>query len=341
MTNRCRVWLMASIGILGLGNWGTALAKVWLADGHQVIGWTIEQEVHESVTMEMVNQKYLPGVTFEGLTSTMQLGDVMAECELVVLALPSSVILDVVDDLIPHLRPSHVLLDLAKGLAEGNRSISQVITEKLTAAGMSNAVAVMTGPTIAPEVARGVLTIAQVASHDRSAAERLSSILSTPTLILVPATDPVGAELWGAFKNVVALACGLVDGLKIAGSLGGDNLKAAIFAAGFREGCLLLPELGAKGESAFGPAGMGDLFVTATSPHGRNRQMGEKLGSGLTLQQALDEMVMVAEGVRATRMFGERAGEEGLPAPFVKALNTLLDGDIDPEDCVHRLVELR
>ena len=104
---------------------------------------------------------------------------------------------------------------------------------------------------------------------------------------------------------------------------------------------LFRSELGAKGESAFGPAGMGDLFVTATSPNGRNRQMGEKLGSGLTLQQALDEMVMVAEGVRATRMFGDRVDEEGLPAPFVKALNTLLDGDIDPEDCVHRLVELR
>jgi glycerol-3-phosphate dehydrogenase (NAD(P)+) len=332
---------MARIGILGLGNWGTALAKVWLEDGHQVTGWTIEQEVHHSITMDQVNKKYLKGVELKGLTSTMQLGDVMAECELVVLALPSSVILGVVEDVIPHLRPSHVLLDLAKGLAEGNRSISEVIAEKLTAAGMGNAVAVMTGPTIAPEVASGVLTLAQVASHDSSVADRLTSTLSTPTLILVPASDPIGAELWGAFKNVVALACGLVDGLKIEGSLGGDNLKAAIFAAGFREGCILLPELGAKGESAFGPAGMGDLFVTATSPVGRNRRMGEKLGRGLSLAQALDEMVMVAEGVRAARMFGERARMGELPAPFIRSLNILLDGDITAEDCVRRLVELR
>ena len=332
---------MARIGILGLGNWGTALAKVWLEDGHQVTGWTIEQEVHHSITMDQVNKKYLKGVELKGLTSTMQLGDVMAECELVVLALPSSVILSVVEDVIPHLLPSHVLLDLAKGLAEGNRSISEVIVEKLTAAGMGNAVAVMTGPTIAPEVASGVLTLAQVASHDSSVADRLTSTLSTPTLILDPASDPIGAELWGAFKNVVALACGLVDGLKIEGSLGGDNLKAAIFAAGFREGCILLPELGAKGESAFGPAGMGDLFVTATSPVGRNRRMGEKLGRGLSLAQALDEMVMVAEGVRAARMFGERARMGELPAPFIRSLNILLDGDITAEDCVRRLVELR
>lgn len=332
---------MARIGILGLGNWGTALAKVWLEDGHQVVGWTIEQEVHESVTMEMINQKYLPGVTLDGLTSTMQISDVLAECELVVLALPSSVILDVVDDVIPHLRPSHVLLDLAKGLAEGNRSISEVIEDKLNEAGLANSVAVLTGPTIAPEVARGILTTAQVASHDRTVAERLSSTLSTPTLTLVPAIDPIGAELWGAFKNVVALACGLVDGLKIAGSLGGDNLKAAIFAAGFREGCLLLPELGAKGESAFGPAGMGDLFVTATSPHGRNRTLGEKLGTGLSLDQALGEMVMVAEGARATRMFVERASEQGFHAPFCSALNTLLDGGIEVEECVRRIIALR
>ena len=332
---------MAHIGILGLGNWGTALAKVWLEDGHQVSGWTIEQEVHESITMEMINQKYLPEVKLDGLTSTMHIADVLAECELVVLALPSSVILEVVDDVIPHLRPSHVLLDLAKGLAEGNNSISEVIVEKLSAAGLSNAVAVLTGPTIAPEVARGVLTTAQVASHDRSVAERLSMTLTTPTLTLVPAIDPVGAELWGAFKNVVALACGLVDGLKKEGDLGGDNLKAAIFAAGFREGCLLLPELGARAESAFGPAGMGDLFVTATSPHGRNRTLGEKLGTGLTLEQALGEMVMVAEGVRASRMFGQRAEENNQQAPFCESLNKLLDGELEAVECVRRIIAIR
>jgi glycerol-3-phosphate dehydrogenase (NAD(P)+) len=124
------------------------------------------------------------------------------------------------------------------------------------------------------------------------------------------------------------------------GTLGGDNLKAAIFTAGFREGCLLLPQLGAKGETAFGPAGLGDLFVTATSPHGRNRRMGEKLGTGLTLQQALDEMVMVAEGVRAARMFTDRGNEMGLEIPFVKAVNTLLDGELLPDDCVKRIVSL-
>ncbi|HIG03062.1 MAG TPA: NAD(P)H-dependent glycerol-3-phosphate dehydrogenase [Candidatus Poseidoniales archaeon] len=331
---------MAHIGILGLGNWGTALATLWLKDGHNVIGWTIEEEVHHSITMESINKKYLPDVVLEGLTSTMHIEDVMAVSEIIILALPSSVILKVFEDVLPHIRPSHVLLDLAKGLAPGKRLISEALQSRLDEEGKGNAIAVLTGPTIAPEVASGTLTTALVASHDRGVAERLVTTLSAPTLILHPANDPIGAELWGAFKNVVALACGLVDGLKMVGTLGGDNLKAAIFTAGFREGCLLLPQLGAKGETAFGPAGLGDLFVTATSPHGRNRRMGEKLGTGLTLQQALDEMVMVAEGVRAARMFTERGNEMGLEIPFVKAVNTLLDGDLLPDDCVKRIVSL-
>lgn len=331
---------MARIGILGLGNWGTALANIWLQDDHNVIGWTIEQEVHESITMDSINRKYLPDEVLEGLVSTMHIEDVMEESEIIVLALPSGVILDVVEDVIPHLRPSHVLLDLAKGLAPGEKLISGTIQEMLDAEGCGNAIAVLTGPTIAPEVARGTLTTALVASHDRSVAERLVATLSTPTLTLHAASDPVGAELWGAFKNVVALACGMVDGLKQVGTLGGDNLKAAIFTAGFREGCLLLPALGARGETAFGPAGMGDLYVTATSPVGRNRRMGEKLGKGLSLEEALEEMVMVAEGVRAAKMFAERSDKDGIDTPFVNAVNTLLNGEIDAEECVRRIVQL-
>ena len=109
--------------------------------------------------------------------------------------------------------------------------------------------------------------------------------------------------------------------------------------SGFKEGCLLLAELGARAEVAFGPAGLGDMYVTATSPHGRNRTMGEKLGTGLSLEEALDEMHMVAEGVRATRMFTE-CGRCKLNIPFTKALNTLLNGDIDAEECCRRMVAL-
>lgn len=331
---------MANIAVLGLGNWGTAIARLWLLEGHKVKGWTIEQEVYESITMDGINRKYLPHHSVEGLDATMRIEEAIEGSEIIVLAVPSSVILDVMVDVLPHLQPRHVLLDLAKGLAPGKRLISEAIHSMLKEQGMANPLAVLTGPTIAPEAAGGVMTTALVASEDHSVAQRLAQTLSTPSFILHPASDPVGAELWGAFKNVVALACGLVDGLKQVGDMGGDNLKAAIFMAGFKEGCLLLPELGARAEVAFGPAGLGDMYVTATSPHGRNRSMGEKLGTGLTLEQALEEMHMVAEGVRAARMFTDRAIDANLDIPFTKALNTLLEGDITAEECCRRMVAL-
>ena len=221
---------MARIGVIGLGNWGTALARVWCEDGHNVLGWTIEQEVYETLMTDSVNKKYLDGYEIPDLQVTMELSDVVESCEILVLSLPSGAILDIVDRIVPNLRPSHILLDLAKGLAPeeegGSGLISDSIEKRLHAAGKSNQVIVMTGPTIAPEVARGVITTALVACHDRSVAERISEKLSTETLFLVAADDPNGAELWGAYKNCVALACGLVDGLK--GTIGGDNLKAAL-----------------------------------------------------------------------------------------------------------------
>ncbi len=332
---------MSSIGVLGLGNWGTALAHIWGQDGHNVNGWTIEQEVYESIVMDSVNSKYLPDTPLSGIEVTMDLADACAASEVLVLALPSSVILEVVDQIIPHLRPSHVLLDLAKGIAPeeegGSGLISEAIEARLAAADKQNPVVVLTGPTIAPEVARGVLTNALVASHDSSVAERIAERLSTDTLILKAADDPAGAELWGAFKNTIALSCGVVDGLRE--GIGGDNLKAALVPIGFEEGRLLLAKLGAGEETSLGPAGLGDLYVTSTSPRSRNRTLGQKLGEGKTLDEALEEMHMVAEGVRAARMFRAKAKQIGCKTPFVGALNALLDGDIDAEECVRRMVE--
>jgi glycerol-3-phosphate dehydrogenase (NAD(P)+) len=332
---------MSRIGVLGLGNWGTALAKVWCEDGHNVTGWTIEQEVYESLMTTNINEKYLPEYEIPRLDVTMEMSDITDTCEILVLALPSGVILSVVNDLIPLLRPSHVLLDLAKGLAPTTESesgmISQEIEARLTAAGKANPVVILTGPTIAPEVARGVMTIAIVACHDRSVANRISERLSTESLVLTATDDIDGAELWGAYKNTVALACGLVDGLR--GGIGGDNLKAALVLAGFSEGIKLLDAIGAEASTAFGPAGIGDLYVTATSPRSRNRTLGEKLGSGKSLEESLGEMHMVAEGVRANRMFLNRARRLDIQVPFLSALGDLLAGEAEVGEAGRRMVE--
>ncbi len=331
---------MTKISVLGLGNFGTALARNWTLHGKNVCGWTVENEVFESIKATGVNEKYLPSFDLPGMDITMELDTALDGADIVALALPSHVVLDVVDAIMPLLTDDQVLLDLAKGLAPGEELVSSAISQKLTAADRENPLAVMAGPTIAPELAAGVLTTALVASEEEAIAQGLSRELSTPTFEVRFASDPLGIELWGAFKNVIALACGISDGLRQVSSLGGDNLKAAIFTAGFHEGCRTLSALGAHSDTAFGPAGVGDLFVTATSPHGRNRRTGELLGSGSDLETALGGTVMVSEGVRATHMFAERTKAEGIDAPFVAAVLALLDGVVDAETCVRRLLVL-
>ena len=331
---------MIPIAVLGLGNFGTALARTWALHGNRVCGWTVEEDVFASIRATGLNAKYLPDVQLPGTEVTMDLATALDGAEVVVLALPSHVILEVVDAIAPLLADGQMLLDLAKGLAPGERLVSEAITEKLDAAGCASPLAVMTGPTIAREVAAGVLTTALVASEDIAVARTLADRLSTDTLKLRFANDPLGVELWGAFKNVIALACGVCDGLGGENGPGGDNLKAAVFTAGFQEGCRLLAAMGAQPATALSPAGVGDLYVTAASPHGRNRRTGELLGSGKRLDEALGSTVMVSEGVRATRMFAARAAASGIEAPFVTHVLALLDGAVSAAGCAESLLQL-
>ncbi len=327
---------MKHIAILGLGNFGSALARLWLLAGHQVTGWTIEQEVYDSIKQIGRNAKYLDQIDLKGLKVTMSIESALESNEIIVLTLPSHVVLQVTDVVIPMLQREHILIDMVKGIAE-DQLVSDAIGKQIQRARKQNQLAVITGPTIAPEVAHGVLTNALVASEDLDLAIKLAADLSTDTFILTPASDPKGAELWGAFKNVIALGCGIADGLP-EGS--GDNLKAAIFTVGFAEAKMLLDALGAEPETAYSAAGLGDLFVTATSGYGRNRTLGQKLGSGLTLEQAMAETVMVAEGVRATKMFATLIHKRKLdtPTPFVSAINALLDNQITATECVKQIL---
>ena len=328
---------MKNVAVMGLGNFGTALACNWLAEGLNVSGWTVEEEVYDSIQATGVNEKYLDNVSLEGLKVSMDIAQSVVDAEIIVLALPSHVVLSVVDDLLPHLRDDQILLDLAKGLAPGDQMISEVISQRLEAANLNCRLCVMMGPTIAPELARGVYTTALVTSDDVILAGELATILTTKTLKLSAATDSLGSEYWGAFKNVIALACGVVDGLKKDGR-GGDNLKAALFTSGYREAVRVLPLMGADPETALSAAGIGDLFVTATSPHGRNREMGERLGMGQTLKEAESEMVMVSEGVRAARMFKNLFSDKGIEAPFVDAVCVLLDEGTSIEEFIEQAI---
>ena len=165
---------MKNVAVMGLGNFGTALACNWLAEGLNVSGWTVEQEVYDSIQATGINEKYLDDVSLDGLKVSMDIAQSVVGAEIVVLALPSHVVLSVVDDLLPHLRDEQILLDLAKGLAPGDRMISEVISEKLEAAKLTCRLCVMMGPTIAPELASGVYTTALVTSDDVILASELA-----------------------------------------------------------------------------------------------------------------------------------------------------------------------
>ena len=317
-----------NIAILGLGNFGTAIAACWLRAGHDVAGWTVEDEVFESIASSGVNRKYLDHVSLDGLACSMDIESAIDEAEVVVLALPSHVICNFLGDLEPHLRPAQVALNVSKGLGTHDRLMSDVIAENLT-----NPAAIMVGPTIAPELADGVFSTAIVAARDASVADRLAVNLTTDTFRLSVGVDPRGAELWSVFKNVIALTCGLSDGL----GAGGDNLKAALFLAGCREATRLLPQLGADPDTFLTPAGLGDVFVTATSAHGRNRSLGEQLGSGASLASAEASSAMVTEGVRASRLLKRLAWTAGLSSVYLDDINALLDGALTATECIERL----
>ena len=194
---------MKNIAILGLGNFGSALARLWLLAGHSVIGWTVEKEVYDSIKKDGKNSKYLEQIDLSGIEVTMSIERAISASEIIVLALPSHVVLEVTKIVLPLLRPEHTLVDVVKGIAE-DQLVSDAINDQKRKAGKENSLAVITGPTIAPEVADGVLTNALVASEDIQLAEELANGLSTETFLLSPANDPRGAEHWGAFKNVIA-----------------------------------------------------------------------------------------------------------------------------------------
>eukprot|EP01013_Petalomonas_cantuscygni_P043589 TRINITY_DN8314_c0_g1_i1.p1 TRINITY_DN8314_c0_g1~~TRINITY_DN8314_c0_g1_i1.p1 ORF type:complete len:391 (+),score=47.75 TRINITY_DN8314_c0_g1_i1:103-1275(+) len=363
----------ATVAVLGMGNWGTALARILGISGRKVVGWTVEDEVFRSITDKNVNDKYLPHLPLPNVTATKDIASALpSSVEFIILALPSSVIMSVVRDIIPCLKPHQILVDLAKGLPPHDPSrklqdvcISNVIEAELAAASLSNPVVAVTGPTIAAEVARGVLTTALAAHPDMTAAQRVATALTTSTFVIEATTDHIGPQLWGAFKNTVALACGVVDGLREApprvaaaagdvslagitaspttvavgfGPLGGDNLKAAVVSRGFQEGCRLLRQLGASDATAAGPAGLGDLFVTSTSPASRNRSLGQMLATGRPLSECLQQMSQVAEGVPACQQFRAYARARDIAVPFLDALHGLLAGEIAPAAAVKLMV---
>ncbi len=296
------------VAILGSGNWGTTLAVMFTSIGHDVTLWTRNLADASSITINRTNARYLPGVQVpDAVQVTHRLGQALDGCGAIFLALPVQGIRKVLTE-VPGVTGRPVVVSLSKGLEEGTLNrVSEVCSQQLQ--GFSHPqFAVLSGPTIAHEVAAGKPSSAVVASISNETASLVQRGFSTTNFRLYSTHDVVGVELAGAIKNIMAIAAGICDGLSL-----GMNTKGALLSRGLAEMTRISEAMGGQRKTLFGLAGVGDLVTTSFSQHSRNRAVGEMVGRGLSLSEALAEARMVAEGVwtsRAALQLGERHGIE-------------------------------
>jgi glycerol-3-phosphate dehydrogenase (NAD(P)+) len=319
------------IGIVGGGGWGTALAAVVARNADEVILWVREDAVREELRLHRTNTSFLAGVKVPENVTPVDSFTHFPHCELIVLAVPSAFVRATAHKLreqLPHVTP---IVSAAKGLEFGtNLRLSVVLSEVF---GENYPLAVLSGPNIALEVGRGIPSAAVVASPDRALATAAQRVLMTGTFRVYTNRDLIGVELGGALKNVIALAAGVVDGLGY-----GDNTKAALMTRGMTEIVRLGKALGAEASTFAGLAGMGDLIVTCTSAHSRNRRAGLALGQGKQLDEVQSETAMVIEGVNTTRAAYQLASKHGVDMPITAALYEVLFNRRDPREAVVELM---
>jgi glycerol-3-phosphate dehydrogenase (NAD(P)+) len=320
-----------NIAVLGAGGWGTALACLAADNGHRVVLWARHQHVADSINSSRENLDYLPGVRIPtGVEADVDPAAVSA-ADMVISAIPTQYVRAVLQSYRFPLR-GKLIVNAAKGIERGTHlRISQVFRDVLGTP--SDEYAVLSGPSHAEEVARGVPTTVVVASTSETAAELVQRAMSTPTFRIYRSLDVVGVELGGALKNVIAIAAGIVDGLAM-----GDNTKAALVTRGLAEISRLGTELGANPLTFSGLSGLGDLFVTCTSRYSRNRLVGERIGRGESLDDILASMTMVAEGIATTISALELASDYGIEMPIAEQVYCILFEGKDPRAAITELM---
>lgn len=307
---------MAKVSIIGAGSWGIALALLLSNNGHQVTVWSaLEEEVEELKTKR--EHHSLPGVR---LPDTMEItGDMesaMIDKELLVTAVPSVFVRQTAEKMRPFLSEGQIVVNVAKGIEEGTlKTLSDILEETLPGAD----VAVLSGPSHAEEVSRGLPTTCVVGARTRETAEYIQGLFMSEVFRVYTSPDILGIELGGALKNVIALAAGIADGLGY-----GDNTKAALITRGIAEIARLGVAMGGRIETFGGLSGIGDLIVTCASMHSRNRRAGILIGKGYTMEEAMKEVKMVVEGVYSAKAAMELAKKYDKPMPIVEQVNAVL-----------------
>lgn len=322
---------MKKVTVIGSGSWGTALAVMLAKHGHEVTIWSRRQDAVDELLERRTNEKYLPGVAIPaGIHATADREQAVAAAEIVILAVPSRAVRQTAADFAPYLKKGQVLVNVAKGLEEGSLlRLSEVIRECVPQC----EVCVLSGPSHAEEVARDIPSACLIASENEETAKLVQREFMNPRFRLYTNTDMVGVEMGAALKNIMALAAGMSDGLGF-----GDNTKAALMTRGMAEMQRLGIAMGGKAETFSGLSGIGDLIVTCTSMHSRNRRAGILLGQGKSLAETLETVQMVVEGVNTVQAACQLAGRLGVSMPITEAIHDVLFGGKDVADAVLELM---
>ena len=317
-------------GVIGAGAWGTALAQVAGWAGLDVLLQAREPEVVESIRARRVNEAFLPGITLDDHVSvTAELADLGA-CDLILAVPPAQHMRSTLAAFAAHHRPGVPVILCSKGIERGTlKLMTDVLAETLPAA----PAAVLSGPSFAGEVARGLPSAVTLACADEALGEELMWTLSAPGFRPYLATDLIGAEVGGAIKNVLAIACGMAEGRGL-----GRSAHAALITRGFAEMTRMGVALGGQAETVAGLCGLGDLVLTCSSPQSRNMSLGLALGQGQTVEQALAGKRSVAEGYESAPAVRELAAKMGVDMPISLAVAALLNGETTVEAVIDSLL---
>ncbi len=323
---------MANAGVLGAGSWGTALSVLLHDNGHQVTVWSIDENEVKMLKEKREHELKLPGVKLaEDMVITGDMEEAIRGKDFLVLAVPSPYTRSTARNMKPFVAEGQIIVDVAKGIEESTlMTLSRQIEEELPQAD----VAVLSGPSHAEEVGRRLPTTCVIGAKTRKTAEYLQSMFINRVFRVYTSPDILGIELGGSLKNVIALAAGIADGLGY-----GDNTKAALITRGIAEIARLGVKMGGKIESFTGLTGIGDLIVTCASVHSRNRKAGYLIGKGMTMQEAMDEVKMVVEGVYSAKAAAKLAEKYEVSMPIVEEVNNVLFKGKSPAQAVDDLMQ--
>ncbi len=322
---------MSKVSVIGAGSWGTALAILLEKNGHQVTLWSHREEEAKELAKSREHKSKLPGVEIpEGIEIIGNFESALREKDVIVFAVPSVAVRSTAKKVAPYVKEGQLIVNVAKGIEETTlMTLTDIIEEEIPGAKGC----VLSGPSHAEEVSRGLPTTCVVGAKDKETAEFLQNIFMSPVFRVYISPDILGIELGGALKNVIALAAGTADGLGY-----GDNTKAALITRGITEIARLGIAMGAKADTFYGLSGIGDLIVTCASKHSRNRKAGYLMGQGRNMQQAMDEVNMVVEGVYSAKAGLALSQKYKVEMPIIEQVNKVLFEGKAPADAVRELM---